>query len=65
MDIGSVTSSGGAQSKDELALQVQTSLMRKTRELTAQTVATLIDSVPTTSVSSNPPHLGTQIDTHA
>lgn len=65
MDIGSVTTSGGALSKDELALQVQASLMRKTRELATRTVAALIDSVPTVPDSSNPAYLGSRVDTHA
>ncbi|TXG78608.1 MAG: putative motility protein [Rhodocyclaceae bacterium] len=65
MDIGSVTSSGGAMAREQLAEQVDLRVLRKAIEITEQSAEAMIEALPAAPPASNPPNLGNSVDTYA
>ncbi len=65
MEIGSVVSSGGAQAREQIAVQVDARMLRKAIEINEQAAAALIQAVPEPAPAANPPNLGNAVDAYA
>ena len=59
-----VTSTSSAMSAQQTRNEVQIAVLKKTMDMSAQAALQLIEAIPP-APASNPPHLGSRVDTHA
>jgi hypothetical protein len=65
MELSSIASQVSSQASAQFSAQMSLLLLRKTLELQAAGVASLVQAAAPVSAPSNPPHLGNSIDVMA